>query len=196
MNYWQERWLQQQTGWDLGGPSAPLVTYLSQIPVEKRQTLRILMPGCGNGYEAIWMAQNGFEAVTMLDIAQAAVDLMEKRSTAELTAGEVHPQVVCSDFFEFMGQFDLILEQTFFCALDPSLREKYVSKMYELLAPGGKLAGVLFDCTFPAGPPFGGDRTTYTTLFSPFFHLHTFDACHNSVAPRAGTELFVIFEKN
>lgn len=42
----------------------------------------------------------------------------------------------------------VLMEQTFFCAINPSLRKDYVAKMHELLAPNGKLVGVLFDKEF------------------------------------------------
>ncbi|WP_412783757.1 hypothetical protein, partial [Aeromonas sanarellii] len=64
-----------------------------------------------------------------------------------------------NDFFELDDKFDLILEQTFFCALDPELRNQYATKMYNLLNTNGKIAGLLFN--FPLtneGPPFGGSE--------------------------------------
>jgi SAM-dependent methyltransferase len=195
MDYWQNRWLNQQTGWDLGVPSPPLVAYLSQIPDTQRQAMRVLMPGCGNGYEAIWMAENGFRQVTMLDIAQAAVDQMAQRSATELSPFATPPELVCGDFFEHTGQYELILEQTFFCAIDPALRADYVHKMHDLLVEGGKLVGVLFDREFEGGPPFGGSSAAYRVLFAPFFHIHAFAPCYNSAAPRAGTEIFMVLEK-
>ena len=54
-------------------------------------------------------------------------------------------RIVNENFFYHQGKYDLILEQTFFCALDPSLREKYVEKCYDLLNDDGKIAGVFFN---------------------------------------------------
>jgi methyl halide transferase len=96
------------------------------------------------------------------------------------------------DFFDLQGSFDLIVEQTFFCALDPSLRTRYVQKCRELLAPEGKLAGLLFDREFKGGPPFGGSALEYRELFSRELEIKTLDRCHNSVGPRAGHEIFII----
>ncbi len=99
-------------------------------------------------------------------------------------------EIIHSDFFELKGQFDLIVEQTFFCALDPSQRSHYVNKMAELLNPGGKLVGVLFEREFASGPPFGGTYYEYRDLFKEKFSIHTLSACYNSIIPRAGSELF------
>lgn len=193
-DFWETRWQTGQTGWDLGAPSPALSAYLDQIPASGRQ-LRVLLPGCGNGYEALDLLQKGFSDITMLDIAPTAVERLRQRLDAGAPGWESRLRLVCGDFFEQEGPFDLILEQTFFCALSPSLREKYVRKMHDLLAPGGKLAGLLFDRAFEGGPPFGGSQEEYTALFQPLFYLKTLEPCNCSIAPRAGSEVFFIFEK-
>ncbi|MGB5498160.1 MAG: SAM-dependent methyltransferase, partial [Maribacter sp.] len=101
------------------------------------------------------------------------------------------------DFFDLQeSNFDLILEQTFFCALDPNLRQAYANKMKNLLREDGKLAGLFFD--FPLtdkGPPFGGDINEYKELFLEHFKIKTLERAYNSIKPRNGNELFFIFEK-
>jgi len=99
-------------------------------------------------------------------------------------------------FFEHEGNYDLILEQTFFCALDPELREKYVEKVTALLNPRAKIAGVLFQ--FPlteVGPPFGGSKEEYRTLFQNQFEIKTLETANNSIKPRLGNELFLSLSK-
>ncbi len=56
--------------------------------------------------------------------------------------------IILGDFFKHKGEYELVLEQTFFCAINPSLRKNYVAKMKELLLLNGKLVGVLFDWQF------------------------------------------------
>ncbi|MGG7036091.1 MAG: SAM-dependent methyltransferase, partial [Flavobacterium sp.] len=108
-----------------------------------------------------------------------------------------HPeQIIHADFFEHYETYDLILEQTFFCALPTDLRKNYAEKMQALLKPKGKMAGLLFQ--FPlteAGPPFGGSKEEYVKLFSPLFHILKLETAYNSIKPRQGNELFFIFEK-
>ena len=100
------------------------------------------------------------------------------------------------DFFNLKGQYDLILEQTFFCALDPSLRTKYAEKVNELLTDSGKLVGLLFDFPLVAeGPPFGGSVDEYLNIFSKFFKIKIIEKSYNSIPDRNGKELFVKFEK-
>lgn len=191
--FWEARWKNGYTGWDLGAVSPPLKAYIDQIPLEKRH-LKILIPGCGNGYEAVCLLENGFTNIAMLDIAPTAIERLRQRLNREVYGWEQHLQLICGDFFSFSDKFDLILEQTFFCALDPSLRPDYARKMRELLAPGGKLAGVLFDRDFEGGPPFGGHSEEYQALFAPYFYIKTLAPCYNSAKPREDAEVFMILE--
>lgn len=182
--YWNNRYANNETGWDMRQVSPPIKNYIDQLT---DKTQRILIPGCGNSYEAEYLAQNGFTDITLIDIAPLLVkDLQEKFKRYPAI------KVIHGDFFEHIGVYDLVLEQTFFCAINPALRNGYVKKMHELIAPGGKLAGVLFNCTFEkAGPPFGGDADEYQLLFSPRFELKNFGSCYNSYPKREDTELFI-----
>jgi len=175
-------------GWDIGYPSTPLKEYIDQI---KDKTLSVLIPGGGNSYEAEYLLKNGFNNVTVVDIAQKAKDGFLKR-----TPHFPEQQFLVQDFFKMEGSFDLIFEQTFFCALNPSLREAYTKKMHDLLKRDGKLIGVLFDFPLDDGPPFGGSKEEYLDYFSPCFNVETFECCYNSIPPRQGNEVFMkLFKK-
>ncbi len=182
--YWNNRWATGETGWDVGSASPPIATFMEQYG---NREAAILIPGCGNAYEAAFLVAQGFTNITVLDIApQAAAHLQEK------FAGMPAVQVVCGDFFEHQGTYDLMLEQTFFCALPPEMRNDYVLKAASLLRERGRIVGVLFQTTFEKeGPPFGGHANDYRSAFSPFFHIEKMEACYNSILPRAGSELFV-----
>jgi methyl halide transferase len=184
--YWETRYQNNETGWDAGTITTPLKDYIDQLT---HKDLKILIPGAGNGYEFDYLIQKGFTNVFVIDIAPSPLESIKKRNP------EYSNHLLLGDFFELNETFDLILEQTFFCALNPKLRTDYVSKMHQLLHPNGKLAGLLFD--FPLtneGPPFGGSLEAYLALFSAQFHLKTLERAHNSIKPREGKELFFIFE--
>lgn len=184
--YWNNRYTENDTGWDMGFISPPLLAYINQLT---NKNLRILIPGCGNSYEAAYLAQQGFTDITLIDIAPLLVQQLKEKFIHQPAI-----KIVLGDFFEHLGKYDLIMEQTFFCALHPSLRSAYVTKMHSLLAPGGKLAGLLFSAHFQkSGPPFGGTSAEYEPLFKKYFHLHTMSVCYNSHSKRAGNELFIIF---
>jgi SAM-dependent methyltransferase len=186
--FWSSKYQEGQTGWDMGEVSPPIQAYIEQLT---NKQLSILIPGAGNAYEAAFLFEQGFQDVTVLDLAKEPLDNFKKR-VPEFS----HKNLIQQDFFDHHGQYDLIIEQTFFCALDPSLRVAYIDKMKALLKPGGKLVGLLFDFRLTKeGPPFGGDADAYSLAFQKRFEIKTLAPCYNSIKPRDGKELFIIFEK-
>jgi thiopurine S-methyltransferase len=188
-NYWQSRWQEGQTGWDIGYASPAHMGYAQQqIP----KHAKILIPGCGNAYEAEVLWNQGYKSVFVVDIAQEPLDAL-KRRCPDFPA----QQLICSDFFEFKEKdFDFVLEQTFFCALQPSFRPQYAEQIHSLLKPNGILAGLLFD--FPLtdqGPPFGGSKSEYLAYFEPFFEIIQMETSTLSIKPRLGRELWIEFKK-
>jgi methyl halide transferase len=192
-SYWSERYKGQQTGWDIGAPSLPLKTYIDQLD---NKDVRILMPGAGNAHEAEYLFQQGFKNVFVMDISALPLQNFKER-LPEFPDN----QLIEANFFEHIGEYDLILEQTFFCSFEPTKENRmlYGEKTAQLLKPNGKLAGVWFD--FPLvessriNPPFGGSKNEYLGYLSPFFDVKVFETCYNSIKPRAEKELFGIFEK-
>jgi SAM-dependent methyltransferase len=185
-DFWTQKYERGDMGWDMGYPSPPLTSYFDQL---RNLQLSILIPGCGNAYEAGYLLEQGFYDVHVLDISPYPLNDIAAYFYPEYD-DRLHLHQV--DFFEHAGQYDLIVEQTFFCALSPDYREAYVRHMYELLKPGGTLAGVLF--TFPLddkGPPFGGSIEEYQALFSKHFKVKTLEPCYNSIKPRLGSECFI-----
>jgi SAM-dependent methyltransferase len=188
-HYWDLRYEQNQLGWDLGTVSPPLKSYFDQV---EDKSLKILIPGGGNSYEAEYLMQQGFTDVTVVDVSGVVIGNLRRRFATYLDRGLT---LVHQDFFEHGGQYDLIVEQTFFCALNPSLRPDYVQHMEELLSERGELVGVLFDRDFVGGPPFGGHREEYRSLISTTLNVLTMKSCYNSVPPRMGSEAFLIAQK-
>ncbi len=187
-NYWDNQYKTETTGWDMGEVSPPLKTYIDQL---KDKNVRILIPGCGNTYEAEYLLLKGFTNITLIDIAPTLVDKLKEKFK-----NNKHIKIMLADFFEHQGEYDLILEQTFFCAIDPSLRTAYRDNMYSLLSKGGKLAGVLFNKQFEKeGPPFGGNKESYEKMFQDYFEFIAFETCTNSHPKRKNAELFIIFKK-
>jgi thiopurine S-methyltransferase len=180
--FWTSRYEQGETGWDIGYASPALMAYMENKP----RTVKVLIPGAGNAYEAEKLWDMGFKNITVLDISEIPLANLKTR-----VPDFPDEQLVCDDFFNHSAVYVIILEQTFFCALSPDLRTKYVQKMTELLAPGGELAGLLFDAPMNAGhPPFGGSKAEYLSLFGEKFEVLEMENCAHSIAPRMGKEVF------
>ncbi|MBV6399458.1 MAG: Thiopurine S-methyltransferase [Ignavibacteria bacterium] len=183
-NFWNSKYINGTTGWDIGYVSTPLKEYFDQLD---NKGYKILIPGAGNGYEASYLLRCGFKNIHILDISEIATKNFIKRNP-DFPVKNIHTL----NFFDFKGEYDLIIEQTFFCALNPDLRWKYVEKMFQLLKPGGKLVGLLFDDELNSDhPPFGGSKNEYEELFKNKFSFKVFSECFNSIPPRQGRELFI-----
>jgi SAM-dependent methyltransferase len=181
--FWSKRYQEDQTGWDIGFCSTPLQEYFDQLT---NRQLHILIPGAGYAHEANYLHQLGFTNVQVIDLAQEPLTHL-----VDICPDFPKENLLLGDFFEHQGQYDLIVEQTFFCAIDPSLREAYVKKMKSLLKSTGKLVGVLFNRDFEGGPPFGGCAEDYRTLFSQYFNSVSIELCYNSIEQRQGSEVFI-----
>lgn len=187
-HFWESLYEENSTGWNIGYPSTPIKTYIDQL---KNKNLKILIPGAGNAYEAEYLHNSGFTNVWLIDLAKKPLENFKKR-----VPDFPQTQLIQGDFFEHNSQYDIIVEQTFFCALDPILRNAYAERMSQLLKSGGKLIGLLFNFELTSeGPPFGGNEKEYQKLFSNYFKIEVLEAAYNSIKPRSGREFFIIFEK-
>ncbi len=187
-DYWNQRYLSNDIPWDAGAITGPIKAIVDSL---KDKSLEILVPGAGSGHEVAYLIQQGYRNVTVCEWAPAAAARLLSR-VPELP--ESH--MLVDNFFNLDGSFDLILEQTFFCALPRNLRPAYAQKTAELLKPGGALRGVLFASEFPfEGPPFGGTKAEYLGLFSGLFKLTKLEICENSIPPRRGNEFEIHFVK-
>jgi SAM-dependent methyltransferase len=154
------------------------------------KNVKILIPGCGNAYEAVYLWKKGFQNVYLLDISPVPL-----QKFSEQNPDFPKQQLLNKDFFDEEGKYDFIIEQTFFCALEPSLRKPYCEKMIEILKPDGQLVGLIFNIPlFDDRPPFGGNKVEYESLFSPYFEILTMETAYNSIPEREGSELFIKLE--
>lgn len=187
-NFWNDQYIKGNTGWDIGYVSTPLKEYFDKLT---DKSSRILIPGAGSGYEVEYLYRCGFQNVYLLDISNIAI---EKFSIANPDFPKEN--LINEDFFIHEGKYDLIIEQTFFCSLHPGLRWDYVRKVHSLLNENGKLVGLLFDDPLNLDhPPYGGSKSEYEQYFIDLFRFKVYEKCYNSIKPRAGREIFFIFEK-
>ncbi|MBA3682158.1 MAG: methyltransferase domain-containing protein [Bacteroidetes bacterium] len=187
--YWDDLYLNNDKPWDMGQVSPPLKAYFDQLT---NKQISILIPGAGNAYEAEYLVNNGFTNVFVCDYASLPLQNLLERCP------QIKPEnLLQEDFFKMENKkFDLIVEQTFFCAIDRSLRKEYFEKMNDLLNPKGKLIGLLFNDTLNDDrPPFGGTKEEYEGYFKDIFSPKVYETAYNSLKPRVGRELFMNLEK-
>ena len=182
--YWTERYDAGKDGWDLGCISPPIKEYIDQLT---NKDIKILIPGAGNSHEAEYIHNQGFTNLYVCDISNVPLDNLKDRVTTFPKDNLIH-----GNFFEIQDEFDLVLEQTFFCALNPLLRQDYIEQMSKIIKPKGSLIGLLFSMEFDKeGPPFGGVINNYKAMFSKKFDIKVITPCTNSIESRMGSELFI-----
>ncbi|WP_035563635.1 methyltransferase domain-containing protein [Hymenobacter sp. IS2118] len=190
--YWQARYVAGRDGWDTREVTPPLRAYFDQMAVSRQP--RILIPGAGRAYEAEYLHHLGFRQVFVVDVAPEALAALAAR-VPDFPAAHL----LQADFFKLSNAppYDLIVEQTFFCALNPTLRPAYAQQCGRLLVPGGTLMGLLFDTDFGPvqEPPFGGSKEEYRSYFAPYFDFRHFATATNSLRPRQDRELFICLKK-
>ena len=187
-NIWNHLYKSGTTGWDIGYIAPPIKSYFDQV---EDKSLQILIPGAGNAYDVEYLFRKGFKNTFILDFAEKAIQNFKTR-VPEFP----REQIIFNDFFQHKGQYDIIVELTFLSSLHPKLRTEYIVKISELLKPGGKLIGLLFNHHFNNSfPPFGGSYEEYSALFQKKFTINTMEIAHNSIQPRQGRELFVNLSK-
>ena len=140
---WEVLWqdgVARGSRFDTNGSSPALVDLLKQGTLPKGKAL---VPGCGRGYDAIAFAAFGYDAVGM-DLSETA--LKEAREVAAERSDEVAGTLELSlgNFFEHQGQYDVIWDLTFLCAINPAAREAWAEQMKALLSPQGVLLTYIY----------------------------------------------------
>lgn len=183
-SYWTQRYAEKKTGWDIGYPSTPIVAYFNHYDERAK---RILVPGAGNAYEAEHLWNEGHKELHVCDLSKLPLDNFKSRCPSFPP-----DQLIEGDFFKLTDTYDIIVEQTFFCALPRDYRQQYVQQCHRMLQEDGYIVGLLFNKEIVAdGPPFGGSIEEYLELFAPYFDIAIMEDCHNSIPPRKGNELFI-----
>jgi SAM-dependent methyltransferase len=163
-DFWTIRYAAGKTPWDFGGVPSGLKSFLERSSVRGR----ILIPGCGSGYEVQAFHAAGYD-VSAIDFSPAAVE------QAKRVLGPLAGRIILGDFFTYnFGQrrFDLIYERTFLCSMTPSRWPEYVNRMADLLSPEGRLIGVfLYGQRSSSGPPFPLTDPEANELFKKHFQL-------------------------
>lgn len=172
--FWEQRFREGRTRWDLGGPTPVFVQLLEGKDAPPPG--KILVPGCGNGHDVLLFARHGFEALGV-DFAPTAV---ENATRAAREAGLADKaRFERANIFDVgerhAGQFDYVLERACFCAIDPVDRERYVETMARVLKPGGRLFALFFRGPKDGGPPFAASEEELRASFAPHFEFERLD---------------------
>ena len=74
-DYWKQRYQNADIAWDTGNVTTPIKEFVDWLALEeKHKKLKILIPGAGSGYEAIYLWEQGFHNVFICDWAEEAIE--------------------------------------------------------------------------------------------------------------------------
>ena len=188
---WQRHYDEDDLGWDLGHVAPPFVDLLESNAIMPCKTL---VPGCGRGHEVIFLAENGFD-LTAVDYSIGAVNHLN----SVILERKLNIKVLNLDFFELDSThdclYDLLIEQTFFCAISPSQRPLYVETVARILKKGGMIAGLFYHTGQEGGPPFNTTRQDIIKYFSGSFEIRELTQAKNSAEKRKDKEWLAILIK-
>ena len=190
---WKEAWRAGRTPWDEGKSPPALRTLLERgwVPAG-----RILVPGCGTGYDLATLAREDREVVG-LDLSELARDAFEREY--RILPGRVRYEV--ADFFTFDdgAGFDFIWDYTFFCAVDPEDRGTWAAVMTRLASPDAVLATLLFPFEDPIsdrqGPPWPINTELVRTTLGDAFALVEAAPVRDSHPGREGKEVLALWRR-
>lgn len=191
--FWDELYLNNSVAWDLKTPTPAFIDLLgSEYFYGKR---KLLVVGCGYGYDAIEAAKNGFE-VTALDFSQPAIEFANKLAIKE----NVKVEFVIEDFFNlnenYFNSFEIIFDYVTYCAIDPARRKEYAEKIFDILRPDGIFAIILFPIENRiGGPPSAVNVSEAINFFTKKLELIVSTDKLNSIKPRKGREHLQIYRK-
>lgn len=194
-NYWNDKYKTGDTGWDIGAPTPIFSDWISS----QNEKLNICVLGAGNGWDAVNFAKHGHE-VTAVDFAEQAVNNMDNLAKKE----KINLNILKLDIFKlkdfYSNYFDVIVEYTCFCAINPKDRGRYIVLANKILKPGGQLVALLFplsmDKNKDIGPPFSIDIDIVKLKFRRYFNLISDDYHKLTIKPRVEREKLLIFKKH
>jgi len=180
-DYWRERYRKGEAGWDLGGP-CPVFAELLRSPRAPPRG-RTAFPGCGRGHDVGLFRAHGYDAIGFDFAVEPEGVPFEALDVFQL--GARHP-----------GGFDVVVEYTCYCAIDPARRAEYAESLRRALRPGGVLVALLFPVDGrEGGPPFAVAEEEIRTVLGRGLRLDHWETPAASVPARLGRERLALFTK-
>jgi hypothetical protein len=181
------RYAANRTPWDYGGIQNSLKVFLDK----HHGPGRVLIPGCGSGYEIQAFSASGWDVIG-IDFSPIAV------ARARDLLGPSADKVYEGDFFTYPLReryFDIIYERTFLCALLPASWPQYAQRIAELIAPAGVLCGFFFLGPEEEPPPYPISQDQLDELLCGWFENVEDKPVEDSLALYAGKERWQIWTR-
>lgn len=182
MEFWHNRWGNQQIGWHRHVYNDLMVKHWPEINAPKGGS--VLVPLCGKTLDMLWLAQQGHEVVG-LEMVQQAIDAFFAENNLQVNRTEYKEfsQYSSPPFSILQGnvfnlpadvkQCDAWYDRAAMIAINPSNREAYIDLIRNQTKPGA--VGLLITLTYPQeqmkGPPFSLTDEDVVSLYSSGFDV-------------------------
>ncbi|KAG6875013.1 hypothetical protein C0992_005555 [Termitomyces sp. T32_za158] len=196
---WDAAWQANVTPWDAGTHQPPLQEVVESGVINFPRHGQALVPGCGMGYDTIYLASALNLKVLGTDVSETAIE----RARAHLATNNIPPPGEVSfeagDFFSFKSEdkFDVVYDYTFFVAIPPKRRVEWAQQMISLVKPGGYLITLVWpiEPQSEVGPPFFVRVEHYAEVLGEAFEK-VFDKAPETSLPRhVGKERIVVWKR-
>ncbi len=148
--------------WDIGRPQPAFVALAEAGQVRGR----VLDVGCGTGEHALMAAELGLEAVGVdparIAIERAEVKAAERHLSARFVVGDALDTATMGQ----LGSFDTVLDSGVFHIFDDTDRPRFVDRLAEVVASGGRYFLLCFSDLTPGD--WGPRRVTPDEIRSSF----------------------------
>jgi thiopurine S-methyltransferase len=191
---WAQRYVALDTPWDLGAEHPEIAARIAGgLRPASPSVARALVPGCGRGHDAVALARAGWR-VSAVDFTDATQGALQDR------LAELGGEFVLQDALEPVAgvRFDLVLDHTFFCALNPALRARWGAAMALSLAPQGRVCALVYPVGKPiedGGPPFGTSVDDLLAALGADFRVLSDEAATQRVPQRSFEERWAVFAR-
>lgn len=192
-SFWDDKYINNEAHWDMRTPTPVFESLMDSGEFMKPG--KILIAGCGKGYDAVLAAKKGYD-VYAVDFSIEAVKLAKDLADTE----NVKVNLIHEDIFKldsvYEKYFDYVYDYVTYCSILPESRKEYAEKTGRLLKEGGKLIAILFPVEErKGGPPYAVDVKEFYELFSEHLQLKFSSKNLNSIKPRRGREVLQVYIK-
>lgn len=194
-NYWDSRYKNGSYSWDIG-EATPIFKNWSNT-ISNKSNINICIPGCGRGYDALYLASQGFN-VYAFDFSSQAINYLRIQANEK----NIKLNIFCEDFFniksEYIGFFDYVLEYTFYCAIAPNRRLEYINLCHKILKSKGIFIGIMLPINKMddiKGPPYYVSTDELTDNFKDKFDINKLSKSSLSIKQRMDIELYAEYQK-
>lgn len=192
--FWQEKYIANNIPWDTKTTTPALIN-----SIDHSESKKIAILGCGYSKDSIFLAKKS-HSVYAIDFAIKPIEYLNniKKREALDTLFPVHLDIfnLSSKYIRF---FDIVIEYTCFCAIEPQRRSEYVKLVSKILNDNGQFIALFFPTTKKEnqvkGPPFYVDLDETLLMFKNNFNIIKINKSPDSIKPRRGYETLAIMNK-